>query len=299
MEKYELIICTEKGPLEAMSKLLVYSLRKFGGRFKNIPIYSYQPRREFPISQDTINWFERYEVNYVDVPLNKQFQHYPLANKPLACAYHEKNSRADYLLFMDSDIFFLQEPTAYADFADMEVLIRPVALRNIGAGSKEEPNALYWQKLYEQLGVQAERKITSVIDQHQIWEYYNSGQIASRRTSQLFSNWLDNFTRMMASGIRPDHGIFFLEQSVLSATISQLELSVKQVDQYYNIPARILLRPAYAAEYPVEACVSIHYHKIFDNPEGHNPLMDFLAPHPAGNLINQRIEKTLLSTILQ
>ena len=47
--KIEIVICTEKGYLESMSKLLVASLREFGGEFKDVPIFSYQPRKEFQI----------------------------------------------------------------------------------------------------------------------------------------------------------------------------------------------------------------------------------------------------------
>lgn len=46
--KIEIVICTEGNDyLEPMSKLLVASLREFGGEFKDIPIFSYQPRKQF------------------------------------------------------------------------------------------------------------------------------------------------------------------------------------------------------------------------------------------------------------
>ena len=50
MKKAEIIICTEEGYLESLSKCLVTSIREFGGKYKDIPIISYQPRKDFKIS---------------------------------------------------------------------------------------------------------------------------------------------------------------------------------------------------------------------------------------------------------
>ena len=79
MKNAEIIICTEKGILESKSKLLVYSIRKFGGRFKDIPIFSYQPRKDFKISNDTISFFKKNNVEIIDLDLNKEYKNYSLA----------------------------------------------------------------------------------------------------------------------------------------------------------------------------------------------------------------------------
>jgi len=102
----EIIICTEKGDLERMAKLLIWSLREFGGKFSNVPIYSYQPRKGHEVSGETMRFFENYEVELVDICFNQEYSHYPLANKIFACAHREQNTSADTLIFLDTDIFF-------------------------------------------------------------------------------------------------------------------------------------------------------------------------------------------------
>ena len=68
-----IIICTEQGPLESKAKLLITSIREFSGAFRHVPIYSYEPRKNFRISSSTKAFFEKYEVNCIDLNLNQKF----------------------------------------------------------------------------------------------------------------------------------------------------------------------------------------------------------------------------------
>jgi len=86
-----------------MSKLLIYTLREFGGKLRDLPIFSYQPRKKYKISKETIAFFEKNQVEYIDLDLNKKYDYYPLANKPLSCAHREMNTNRDILIFLDSD----------------------------------------------------------------------------------------------------------------------------------------------------------------------------------------------------
>lgn len=55
-----------------------------------------------------MNFFERNQVEYVDLELSQDFSDYPLANKPLVCAHREQNTNAEILIFLDSDVLFFQ-----------------------------------------------------------------------------------------------------------------------------------------------------------------------------------------------
>lgn len=206
MKKFELIILTEKGYLESMSKLLVYSLRTFGGKFKDIPIYSYQPRKDFRVSKKTLAFFEKYEVEYIDENLNTKFVDYPYANKPLACAHRELNTNAEHLIYSDCDIFFLNEPAEFDNFGDSDVIIRPVYIKNVGTGNENDENAAYWRALYAFLNVKVHRMLNTSVDNHRILEYYNGGHIFSKTRSALFAKWNENFIKTMDHGLKPDEG---------------------------------------------------------------------------------------------
>lgn len=152
--KIEIVICTEGvGYLESQSKLLISSLREFGGKFKDLPIFSYQPRKKFKVSQETIAFFEENNVEYVDIELNKDFCDYPFANKILASHHREINTNAEILIFLDSDVFFLNEPKEFPDFGSCNVILRPVDMKNIGVENSEDKNATYWNNLYKLLSL--------------------------------------------------------------------------------------------------------------------------------------------------
>ena len=191
--KIEIVICTEKGYLESMSKLLVASLREFGGEFKDVPIFSYQPRKEFQISPETIAFFEENSVEYIDLELNTDFCHYPFANKILASAHRETNTNAEILTFLDSDVFFFNEPKEFADFGNADVILRPVDIKNIGAEDSDDKNAIYWERLYNLLGVKTRRKVLTTVTNISIWEYYNAGHIVTLAKNDLFRAWQKNF----------------------------------------------------------------------------------------------------------
>lgn len=274
MQKVEIVICTENGYLESMSKFLVASLREFGGRFKDVPIYSYQPRKQFKISPDMISFFENNNVEYVDIELNSKYHQYPLANKPLACAHREMHTNADVLIFLDTDMFFLNEPTEFTEFDNADVILRPVDVKNIGVQNSRDENAIYWNNLYKLLKVKSYRNIKTTVTNHDIYEYYNSGCIATLTRSNLFSTWKDNFLKVMDAGIKPDSGLFFVEQSVLSATVSQMGITVKHFSKEYNYPIHLehkIKNEEYAVS-DFDSLVCVHYHKIFQNIDRVNPI---------------------------
>ena len=107
------IICTEPGRLEGQSLMLAESIRKFCGELKNTPIYSFHPRVGEPISKQTQQAFEALQVIHQQVPINREFHEYYLANKPLVCAYAEQNIDAKILVFLDSDKCFFCEPKEF------------------------------------------------------------------------------------------------------------------------------------------------------------------------------------------
>jgi len=291
IKKTELIICTEKGYLESLSKALIFTLRTFGGAYKDIPIYSYQPRKDFPVSKATRAFFEQYGVEYVDLNLNTEFSHYPLANKPLACAHREQHTKAEVLIFMDSDIVFQKEPTAFSDLEQADVLLRPVDAKNIGTNGADG-NEDYWNALYQLLNVNIKREVRSTVDNHSLLEYYNSGQIIANNNKALFAHWKENFTKTMHAKLMPKQGLFFVEQSVFSATLAQLELNIKSIDKYYNVPIHMLKdfkNEAYTID-SIEELVTMHYHKLFLARESKALMQEQLNQYEVGRTINQYLK---------
>jgi len=294
MINIEIIICTESGILEAKSKLLVYSIREFGGRFKKVPIISYQPRNNFKVSNETISFFEKNNVKYIDLDLNKEYCDYPLANKPIVCAHREINTKADILVFLDSDVFILNEPIEFIEFEDADVILRPVDFSNIGIENlnNNDINSSYWKNLYELLNVQIQRNVLTTCTNENILEYYNSGHIVTLTKNGLFKAWNENFNKVMNSGIKPNN-TFFLEQSVFSATVSQLELKVKEFSKEYNYPISKGLNIKNNRYFllSIDQLVSVHHHKYFEETFIYNSIAKDLFNTEKGKKIMFKIKE--------
>lgn len=288
MEKVEIIICTENGYLESLSKLLVYSLRTFGGRFKDIPVYSYSPRKNRKISKDTISFFEQNQVEYIDLDLNTKFENYHFANKVESACHRERNTKADILVWLDSDIFFLNEPNEFTNFEGADVMLRPEDFVAMGTAHPEDKNALYWKKLYELLNVKVQRKVFTTVTHKEILEYYQAGHIITKTSNSLFAKWKENYSRVMDYGLEP---LSVADQTVISATVSQMELKVKQVHKGYNAPLNFNKKHNKYSLQDFAELVTVHYHKTFSHNYAHPVVNEFLKTDVKGQLLNSKLKE--------
>lgn len=258
------IICTEPGRLEAQSLMLAESIRKFCGELKDTPIYSFHPRVGEPISKQTQQAFTALQVIHQQLPINREFHDYYLANKPLVCAYAEQNIDAEILVFLDSDKCFFAEPKEFVLPKNCNVRMRPEYGQGIGSTGLRDPQEWYWQKLYEVLGVKREVFVQTPIGNKRIRAYWNSGLIAVRRSAGIFTAWKNNFEKVMRLDITPPQGIYFVEQSVLSVTLCALEENVEHFSPNYSYP--LPLHNRLTTELRLkhwDDIISIHYFNLF------------------------------------
>lgn len=290
--EFEIVICTERGYLEALSKLLIFSIRTLDGPLKNVPIVSYSPRKGRSPKRSTVRFFEQHQVEYEDRILNTEFVDYPLSNKPIVCAHREQKTNAKFLVFLDSDTVFLQRPLLFENSAGHDLMMRPVEQKGIGTDRKfSGANGNYWRELYKVLKVTDDRTVRTVSENSEILEYYNSGMVISKTGFALFEAWNKNFHTIMGLGLKPASGISFVEQSVLSATISSLGRTVQPLPKDYNCPADVIENTAnenYRLK-SFEEIVLLHYHKVFMNKRNENPIYDQLQKFSRGQSINRKI----------
>lgn len=266
-EDIAVIICTEGGQLECKSRLLVKSLRRYGGALKDVDIYSIQPRFGVPIDAKTESIFKENRVSHERIDLNRKYPDYGLANKVVACAHYEKELDYEYLFFLDSDQIVFNAMDQLLDLNEADLAIRVVALKVVGSDGKDE-NAAYWQHLYRLCGAEAPtHRITTAVDRECIFPYYNSGLVFSHRSSSLFTKWAKNFEKVMEAGLEPEHGQFFVEQSTLSATISAMNLQVEELEMPFNYPAlRHQDLTKLGLQLDLEKIITWHYHRLLKPP---------------------------------
>jgi hypothetical protein len=289
------IICTEQGSLEQKSILFAMTLRTFGGALASAPIISFQPRLGYEISAKTKKIFNKLNVEHIEIPFNKDYIEYPQANKPLVCAYCEKNLDSEILVFADSDQVIVNEPSELLLPKKFDVGVRPVDLKGIGACEQDDSNYPFWEKLYSLLGVHSRYYVHTSIENSKILGYWNVGLVAVRRDKGIFTKWEENFHKVMQKGLVPKQGIFFLEQAVFAATVAQINASVFSYSKGYNYP--INLQDSLREELKVDLLTdmtTIHYHQLFTTRSLKHPLSNFFDDNnnDKKNLIFRQIDSS-------
>lgn len=258
------VICTEAGRLERQSLVLAQSIRTFAGKLRNASIYSFQPRAGFAISPFTAGEFTRLGVIHRDDVLNERYRHYPFANKPLVAAFAEQLFSEEFLVFVDSDMVFFQEPARLLLDAGVDVAVRPVDIKNVGTDGKSDENQRYWAQLAAEFQIPCFCRVTTTVDRQEILGYWNTGLVSVRRSAGIFTAWKENFKTAYALGILPgDPG--YLEQSILAATIQALGVAVAELPPRYNYPLHLQERiPAPTRITSFRRMTSAHYHDLFE-----------------------------------
>jgi hypothetical protein len=312
------ILCTEGGSLEQESLLMVESFRRYTGSFKDAPLFSFQVRDKNNVSLETVQKLELFGVKHQKVVLNTKYPDYPLANKPLLCAYAEQAIDADILVFLDSDLVFFSEPKEFLLPPEYDIGIRPEHHKMIGSEGTSDPNEEYWMRLYNIAGVKdLDRFVTTIVDQQRIRAFWNSGVVAVRRKRGIFTAWKQTIEQLLETGTTTTKENWYYEQSALSATICATTYNVFNFSPGYNYPVHSHnAMPATERLSSFEEIVCIHDHlfrprkeqyrertwvktlkwmKEFDrSTPKYKWLYDYLQTHnPKPNLAQQTLENVL------
>jgi hypothetical protein len=282
MPSIRFIACVERGALEQKARLLVRSIRRFGGRWAGAPIETFAPRAGRAIGDGTRAFFDEHGVTHHDEVLNRAFDHYGVGNKIFAAARAEETASEDVVVFLDTDTAIVSEPSALALAEDVDAAVRPVEFHRWGeppegderwrtrhrrassAGDGDAADA-YWLRMYELCGVAARPFVETSCDRVRIRAYANSGLVAARRDAGVFAQWHRDFLTLAAAGHHPRGGdMHYLDQLSLAATLARIWERVQILDGRYNYPLvgrPLLAEPLRSAR--LDQLVHLHYNRYF------------------------------------
>ena len=264
------VVCVERGALESQALLLVRSLRRFGGRFREAPVHAFSPRSGREPRAATVARLEELGVFHHPRPLNQDFRGYVYANKILACARAEDLLAEDLLVFLDTDTLFTGEPGDLDLPAGIDFAALPVANARMASQGPGDRNEAYWRGVYRLCGVNGEPFVRAVIDERRIRAYFNSGLVAVRRGAGLFGRWRDDFLRLMQAGHTDGPpGLAGMDEVALAATLGRAFARGRVLDLRYNYPLQRVERrllPAPWGEARLEDMVHAHYRFWFHLP---------------------------------
>lgn len=288
------VLCIEDNGIRDQALLLCESIRRFGGRHRDAPILAFSPRPGLCIDAQTRSALADLGVQYVDEPLNTFCLEYGSANRVVAAAWAEAHCTSDFIVVLDSDTVFLDEPQLPED---ADVAVRPVDSKGSATGGPFDPFEAYWQKLADMGATSLERLpyMDTTIGRERIRASYNGGLIVARREKGLLTQWSELFARSVKAGLLPYRGsginihastgqvgraaseYWGSNQAALALTIWAETDRVLHYPACYNVPLHLVatqgdLDPTWSAQPPVH----LHYHWMFQ-PEYHEIAMELMA----------------------
>lgn len=291
------LLVVEPGELEGKARLLVESLREYGGAYRDAPIWAVQPRSGKRLARKTYAQFARQNVVFVHADLNQTWHHYPLANKPYASSFVEAlvADSVRTLVLMDTDVLFLRPPDELLLDGAHSVAVRPVDEAHVGIGV-EEPVNDFWSFVYEICGVDTQKiwGVEPFVQGNKIRAYFNSGLVAVRPSRGIFRRWRRNLEQAairrelrMAVASRPER--WFLEQALFSGTLLGMlaREEVKLLNDSYNYPLhKQALLPAQRRLSSLADAAVVHYHQVF---YGRSWRKEIEVPPPYDAWLRQRL----------
>lgn len=275
------IACIERGKLESQTELLCRSIRRYAGRYRSAPIYTFQPRRGTDVSEETLQVLNELDVIHHTEPLNVAFHHYAHGNKIFACARAEETLTEDVLVFLDSDTVFTGEPLELELRDDVNAAVRPAdsILNSTGVG---HPNEDYWARLCRICTLDDLPFVRTELGRR-VRGFFSAGLIAVRRRASLFRQWKSDFLFLVAHDHLPEPGLRRMDEVSLAATLGRVFDTVHLLDGRYNylLEKRGSL-PSPWREAQLEDLVHVHYRQWFNKPG----FLDLLEPelNPASEI---------------
>lgn len=271
------LICVEANRLEPQAILLCESIRRFGGRYRQAPILAISPRPHLALGPDARARLEMLGVTYLAEPLNDTGSPYGTINRIVAGAWAERFSPRPYLILLDTDTIFVDEP----GFVRAGVGVRPVDVKGSASSGPDDPLDSYWIRLCEMGGIDPSRLpwLTTTIDQVSIRASYNGGFTVVRRDLGILQKTREIFFASLAERLRPLAGAgldiqastglvgqeasewWGSSQAALSVAIWSRTSDVHIFDERYNIPVHILAQPG--RSWPMRSScepIFLHYH---------------------------------------
>jgi hypothetical protein len=236
---------------ERLARIVVESLRAFGGRLSNNPVWA------FLLDPDRVSRALPGMAGVRRFPLTveKDFSPYPFAAKVYACAKAEEMAGPGIrslvwlsldCLVINPPLLFDLDPATGATLAD--AAFRPVHHKNVGSPA-HEPADEFWQGVYRALEIDdMPYTVESFADRQTLRPYFNTHCFAFNPAVGLGRAWWTYFKAMVsdqAFQAGPCHDELhqiFLHQAILSTLVPKLLdwERVRLLPPEYNYPLNLL-----------------------------------------------------------
>jgi hypothetical protein len=257
----------ESGHFEAQTLLAVECLRRFGGRFANVPVLAITPRLGPSLTRDTLRRFDELEVTYIRQDLGHPYSWYCYMNKASAAMLAaEEYASTEQIIWLDSDTLVIAEPELLWLDPDIDFAICSTD-KNVGTSGPGDKNEPYWLALSEYYGIDINQLpwVVTEVDQKRVRFRLHSGVFAFRRNSGLGKGYLKACEQMLDSRIAYSDTLPFPGDDVaLAFAVVLLNLRWRLLPLSYNYEM-LPESPMYTHDSLLEARI-LHYHYAMTTP---------------------------------
>lgn len=261
---------------EVQTLILVNSLRKFGGKMADIPVWIAAPHGH-SLESEVVDTLETLGVRFIPFEISKKLRRFPFGAKAVAAAAIESEARKIglTLAWHDRTGLIRNTPEAFQLPQGTALGFRPTDIINIGVPANA-PLTPFWRDICTQFDVpkDALTEITTVIDEIPIHLYVNAGLLVVRPENGLLSRWAENLTesfmlpKFVAHYRKNQQFAVFMHQAALTAAVVQ----TTPPEERYILPENYLFSVDNFFDYPEEkrpasldAIITGRFHDFFNN----------------------------------
>ncbi len=260
------------------AQVMVESLRTFGDRFKDAPVWVYVSEQFLAAESESLARFTYFaaEVRTGKAPENATW--FYLARKVFAAAQAESAARgkAAVLARLDPDTIFIREPAEFILPEGKNLGYRSVFHRNISP-LYDEPLDAYWSRAYKSMGIRetAVFPMITPADEDTIRPYFQAGCVVVRPEKGIMKKWEDMLVLLAEDPIireiserEPRKRLFTFQVALTGAILNAVER-----DEMLEFSARInypvFFREMFGAKkdfHDISDAVTVRYEHFFQNP---------------------------------
>lgn len=217
-----------------LARLLIDSLRAFGGRLSDYPVWVFSPTPE-KISAELSGLAG---VDLLPLDVDETYQGFYFVEKVLAGARAEQlaSTGVRSLVWLSLDCFIIQPPELFDLTPPYAAAFRPVHIRNVGSLSSQ-PLDEFWSAIYQYLGLEeAPFTVESFVDMQLLRPYFNTHLFAIDPSQGILGAWKRTFQAMVSDAAfmlgpcRDELHQIFLHQAILSTLVAkQLDTSLIRI----------------------------------------------------------------------
>lgn len=274
------VLGIESGGLEYQARLLIRTLRHFGGSLASAPIIAVKTRPGPPLMHETTADLRELGVDLVLDVRRAGTSWYPYMTKAWAVETAARLSDARVLAWLDSDVLVCREPRLLAATEPGSLRICATD-RNVGSTGPSDPNEAYWARLADVYGVSLDDLpwTTALLDGAKTRARLHSGVYAFDRVSGLASAFVEGCDRMLRCGVGYAPGLPFPGDDVALAFAAVLTgVRIEELPLAYNHEFTL------ATRFPIperDESVVLHYHHDLEAPRADELLVRLRSIEPA------------------